>query len=158
MGETISQIAGRFTTFTHNDKEYNVSLFTQNVKAAFEQWVQDLAWSSLYASRRHMPPDEFEKDKADLTLRMRYGYFCFLGTTCQAVLQTASGGMKLVSLMLGCDEITAMGLLAARREELMDLLQRAMADSMPVQKETPKAPPAGSSSPDATQSGAAPKV
>jgi hypothetical protein len=106
-------------TFDHAGKRYTLRAWDQQLKTAWERWLEGCAWESLVG----LSPAA-QKIAADTVGRnvsaQEYRYY---GDTSHRAMQTPSGAMYLVVLIFGCTDEEAWTLASQRAQEVGTLVK-----------------------------------
>lgn len=130
-------------TITHDGRTYTVGLLTQAVKAAFEEWLAEPYLATIQKMAHLLPPERVMDLIREAAAEASSSKYSFYGPLALEKMGTVEGGLKLASLLLGCDEQEAVSLMAARGDEVRLLLEVAVAKSLPREQVQAAAVPNG---------------
>lgn len=123
--------AGAKHRLDNRGKVYEFSLVTQKLKDAFQKRYFEHEKRALAEMRDLYPAPDYLAEVKGLHDRYKRGELNLLSRDGMAWVQTEAGAMTLVSLLAGCDENEALGLVADRGEEVQSLIRLIFFESFP---------------------------
>lgn len=151
----VSQVMGNFGDpheIEHEGRVYKLSLIDQRVKSAFEKARFQKAKEALTLIKEELGAAEYARqlqEKTDLYVVGEYEIFSESG---MAYIRTVAGMRLLLSLIIDCDQNTLMGLILAKKDEIVPLLTLILRESFPGLKIETVAPSASETPATAEQS------
>lgn len=144
MGIT-SQILGNAGSpyrLMHDGKTYEFRFIDQTVKDAWEKALFERKCQKLDVLRGSLAPEDYSARRAKLEDDLDRDEFSFLAPQSVALIQTVPGVMMLLPLLVGRDINELIALVAARKEEVVAIVNRVIRESFPGVR-LPEPAPAG---------------
>ena len=129
---TINECLGTPHEFTHKGKTYQVSLITQNIKAAFEKRLFARAKEAALTMRDLMTTEDYRQHLKFLNDDYIAGQYAFESDRGIKAVQTINGMVSLCSLLFNVDEQEMLKIIVERKEEVTSLVNLIFKESFPI--------------------------
>ena len=130
----VSEVLGNHGaahTIDWNGKTYRLRLIDQVVKSAFEKARLAKAKEALATLKDVLTPEEYNARLDAKIKQYEAGEMEIFSEEGMAFIKTMPGMRLLLSLMIDCEANELMGLLLARKEELIPLISLILRESFP---------------------------
>lgn len=112
-------------------RTYNVRLIDQVVKDGWEKRFFERDAKKLEILRPVIGEEEYQSRKHGMEADLMEGGYELLSPEGLKFAQTIPGVQLLLSLLVGCTQDELVPLVAAKKEEVLDLLSRVLRESFP---------------------------
>jgi hypothetical protein len=130
--------AGPLHEFEWEGKTYRVRYLDQSLKLAFQQHLFRQAREAIQLSKEDYGPETYAARLEALNDAYTLGEFAFESPKGMAFLNSSAGKIKLVSLMLSVDEMTALLIFKEKGDEIGSLIALVLRQSLRIKVDAPK--------------------